>query len=811
MSPTGEHAKANRAEMTAVLCAGAAAAIGATAILGWNLGSERLIAVRGEYIPLQYNTAVAFLCCSLAVLALVSGRQYLATVAAAIVFLLATTTAIEFLAAVNLPIDTVLFNQLVADNIPGRMAPNTVAGFVCVSAALMLLAWRSRWRYASEVAASLCAFVAAVGAVAFTGYLANIPSAYEWSPGHPIAALTTIGFPLLGAAGIAAAWDPGGDRRRSLRWLPTPVFVLLMSVCGMIAKALWDTSRIAGAAQPRHSLVFAMALVLAFGLAVSSMVVGLMRLAQETDRKSRELAAVNRALDEEMVKTRKAAHYVRSLIEACVDPLVTISREGKITDVNRATEAATGRTREELIGSDFCDYFTDPEKARAGYESVFAHDMVRDYPLAMRHVSGSITEVLYNAAVYRGEQGENEGVFAAAHDVTELKRAEAAVAESEERYRSLVIATAQVVWMTDPQGLVAGDMPTWREFTGATVEQLQGWGWLESLHPEDRERTARRWTESVQRRALYETEYRLRRADGQYRDVWVRGVPILKTDGDIREWVGTCTDITARKQAQQELERSAEELKRSNSELQEFAFVASHDLQEPLRKITAFSERLRDRASAQLDETSLDYLNRMHNAAGRMGALINSLLEYSRVSTRAQPFEAVDFAALVVGVLSDVEQRMRESKARVVVHALPNVEGDAMQLRQLIQNLVGNALKFHAPDTAPEIHITSQRSHGRWKVSISDNGIGFEPVYAQKIFRPFQRLHGRNEYEGSGMGLAICRKVAQRHGADIEVQSAPGKGATFTISLPAAPERNQPCPKPRSESSSPKTMTMTTC
>lgn len=371
---------------------------------------------------------------------------------------------------------------------------------------------------------------------------------------------------------------------------------------------------------------------------------------------------------------------------------------------------------------------------------------------------------------------------------TERRRAEAATRASEERYRCLTLATAQIVWMTDPNGFVCGDMPSWRSFTGMTLEQIQGQGWLDSLRPDDRERTSKVWEAAVASRSLYETEYRIRRADGEFRHVWVRGVPVLEKSGEIREWVGTCTDITERKSAQEEMARFAEELQRSNAELQDFAFVASHDLQEPLRKITAFSDRLRDRCAAQLDETGLDFLNRMHSAATRMARLIDSLLDYSRLSTRALPFADVDLATICAGVLADLEQRLRETGARVLVRTLPRVMGDSAQLRQLLQNLLGNALKFHAAGVRPEIRVQSLERNGRWEISVTDNGIGFDPAYTDRIFRPFQRLHGRSEYEGSGMGLAICRKIAQRHGADIQVESQPGKGSTFTVSLPESAE-----------------------
>jgi PAS domain S-box-containing protein len=226
-------------------------------------------------------------------------------------------------------------------------------------------------------------------------------------------------------------------------------------------------------------------------------------------------------------------------------------------DVNRATELATGIERDQLIGSDFCDSFTQPEKARQGYKQVFAEESVQDYPLAIRHASGRVIDVLYNASVFRNENGQIEGVFAAARDVTERKRAQDSLNRSEMRYRSLVTATAQIVWSTNPLGEVVDDMPTWRAYTGMTLEQILGSGWMDSLHPEDRKRTAEIWARSVRERSLYDTEYRVRRQDGEYRIFAVRGVPVQEDDGSIREWVGTCTDITERKRAEEQLRKAS--------------------------------------------------------------------------------------------------------------------------------------------------------------------------------------------------------------------------------------------------------------
>jgi PAS domain S-box-containing protein len=278
-------------------------------------------------------------------------------------------------------------------------------------------------------------------------------------------------------------------------------------------------------------------------------------------------------------KLARASRYTRSLIEASLDPLVTISREGRITDVNAATEQVTGLSREHLIGTDFSDYFTEPETARKGYQEVFERGFVRDYPLSIRHKSGTIIDVLYHAAVFRGESGRIEGVFAAARDISERKRAERALQRSEERYRSLTVATTQIVWSTNANGEMLTDMPEWRALTGATVDEIRGFGWLDSLHPDDRDKTALVWRTAVQTRTLYDIEYRVRRHDGVYRYFSVRGVPVLESDGAIREWIGTCTDITERKQAEEALRKLNEELeervKERTAELRRIEWMVS--------------------------------------------------------------------------------------------------------------------------------------------------------------------------------------------------------------------------------------------
>lgn len=238
-------------------------------------------------------------------------------------------------------------------------------------------------------------------------------------------------------------------------------------------------------------------------------------------------------------------------------------------------------------------------------------------------------------------------------------------------------------------------------------------------------------------------------------------------------------------------------LERSNRELQNFARVASHDLQEPLRKVQVFGDRLRVKYTAALDETGNDYLNRMHDAVGRMQTLINDLLTYSRVTTHVRPFEKVDLSQIAAEVISDLEIRIEQAGGRVEVAELPTLEADPTQMRQLLQNLIGNALKFRRADEAPVVKITASLLRGqdgelpegsaevdRYQLIIADNGIGFDEAHAEQIFQVFQRLHSRSEYEGTGVGLAICRNIVERHNGHIQAKSSPGQGTRFIITLP---------------------------
>ncbi|HEX8823599.1 MAG TPA: PAS domain-containing protein [Archangium sp.] len=531
---------------------------------------------------------------------------------------------------------------------------------------------------------------------------------------------------------------------------------------------------------------------------------------------------------------------------------------------------------------------------------------------------------------------------------------------AEERFRSLVSASAQAVWVMRPDGEVMEDSPTWRAFTGQSREDYKGFGWLAVIHPEDQERVRRGWEAARALKQPYEVEMRLQRAEGGYAITVSRGVPVLNPDGSVREWMGTSTDITAQRQAEEasrrleseqrarrlealraevsevlsredtpsslmqacaeamvrnlpvlplvqvwkwkrearvltlegnagpaapfskqpsqtelgqllvgivgesrqpllvnavqedprlrsrawaqahglvsflgtpllvrgqlvgvlvvygqqpleeealatlatvtdaiaqgverrraevSLQSHAQELARSNEELQQFAYVASHDLQEPLRMVASYTQLLARRYKGKLDTDADEFIAYAVDGVNRMQRLIQDLLAYSRVGTRGHEFKPIDSGRALEKALANLKTAVDEAGATLVQGKLPSVMVDETQLIQLFQNLVGNALKFRGP-TAPRVLVEAEREGPMWRFTVEDNGIGIEPQYYERIFVIFQRLHGKEEYPGTGIGLAICKKIVERHGGRIGLDSQPGQGTTFWFTLPAVP------------------------
>jgi PAS domain S-box-containing protein len=346
------------------------------------------------------------------------------------------------------------------------------------------------------------------------------------------------------------------------------------------------------------------------------------------------------------------------------------------------------------------------------------------------------------------------------------------------------------------EGICGLDLDGKATFVNPTVAKLTGWPVPELIGKTEREIFLGNGAGGDSTLATYAPgEQVFYRKDGSRFVVEFVKTPINENGRDIGS-VLVFKDITERKKVAEALGQRAAELARSNAELEQFAFVASHDLQEPLRKIQAFGDRLKVKCEGVESAEIRDYLDRMQNASARMRTLINDLLTFSRVIRSSEPFTPVDLAVVTREVLGDLEVLIEKKGARVEVGPLPTIDADPMQMRQLMLNLIGNSLKFQLLDGKPQVkidakHSTTLSGEHLWEISVQDNGIGFDEKYMDKIFAVFQRLHGRGEYEGTGVGLAVCRRIVDRHHGTITARSAPGQGATFLVTLPArqAPEK----------------------
>ena len=375
----------------------------------------------------------------------------------------------------------------------------------------------------------------------------------------------------------------------------------------------------------------------------------------------------------------------------------------------------------------------------------------------------------------------------------EQKDLEQKLRDSERHFQSWFQDAPVACHEVDRNGVILCVNQAECELFGFSAEEMVGRPIWDFMAAEDREKTRTGLLQRIaDEQTLVPLEREYKRRDGSSVVMEIHQKRIRDAAGQPTGLRTFLLDITQRKRAESTLVEQADKLARSNAELEQFAYVASHDLQEPLRKIQAFGDRLKTKYETGLGPEGLDYLGRMQNAAARMQVLIQDLLSLSRVASNSKPFTSVDLGDTVRTVVSDLEMRIQDAGGRVEIGTLPVIFGDRGQMAQLFQNLIGNGLKFRKPGENPVVKIHSEpqtlaTGEALWWITVEDNGIGFDEKYRDRIFQIFQRLHGRNEYEGTGIGLAICRKIVERHGGAITANSSPGAGAKFSITLPQTP------------------------
>jgi PAS domain S-box-containing protein len=362
-----------------------------------------------------------------------------------------------------------------------------------------------------------------------------------------------------------------------------------------------------------------------------------------------------------------------------------------------------------------------------------------------------------------------------------LRESEARLRNSEERFRGIAEAVPNLLWTTSSTGTNSYVSARYLHYTGLRMEEVLGDGWMNIVHPEDRQRTAQVWTEAVATTQPYEIEYRLRRYDGQYCWFVARAVPVIH-NGEVTQWIGSSTDID-------NVKRIQSALMRSNEDLRQFAYVAAHDLQEPLRNISHAVQMLRRTGEPNGDRR---WLELTYEGTQRMIDLVRDLLSYSRiVAEEVKQRNLVSAQEAVDEVLHSLNGKMERTGAMLTVASpLPQVCVAKTHLVQLFQNILGNALKYRKPDVAPDIRISVERVEDFWRFDVSDNGIGFNPEFSDRIFGVFKRLHTRQEYPGNGIGLSICSRIASHYNGRIWATGKPGEGACFSFTLPAKEQPN---------------------
>lgn len=375
--------------------------------------------------------------------------------------------------------------------------------------------------------------------------------------------------------------------------------------------------------------------------------------------------------------------------------------------------------------------------------------------------------------------------------------------ERDKLFRLITEKAADMIAVVDAEGRRVYNSPSYERVLGYSPKQLEATPAFEQVHPEDRGKIIQAADEAIHNGVGRRVEYRMRHSNGSWRYLESTASTILSDDGTVEKLVIVNRDITDRKHAELALEEhqshleelvtmrtaelagKVEELARSNGDLEQFAYVASHDLQEPLRMVASYTQLLARRYKGKLDSDADEFISFAVDGATRMHQLIEDLLSYSRLTTMGKSLTRTQVESAFETAVRNLQQSINDSNAVVQAGPLPEIIGDAGQLSLLFQNLIGNAIKYRS-EGSPEIHVDSRLQGREWLFSVSDNGIGMEPQYFERIFQMFQRLHTRKDYPGTGIGLAICKKIVERHGGRIWVESRPGEGSTFFFTIPQA-------------------------
>jgi len=530
-------------------------------------------------------------------------------------------------------------------------------------------------------------------------------------------------------------------------------------------------------------------------------------------------------------RLREAKHFIlnekrryAAIFHRMAEPACIVDHQGCLIDVNAAF-ADFFKVRGELLLGKPCVLLFGPQACNACLQkkNMAEHRSFANVEFSLT-IAGEIRTVLISGASLGQVRGVPGGILIL-QDVTEQRRVARALRESEEQFRSLVENVPDVTWRADAEGHLVYVSPNIRKVCGYEAGDLVGQSRFSRIHPDDVGEVRKRYGLVFTKGREFSLRYRLRHKNGKWLWIHDRGravgdyangvfadvTKLQKMEKELqeyRDWLEDMVDeraqeiqcvnsrllleVAERQQAQQELERLAASLRRSNAELEQFAHVASHDMKEPLLLIVAFAERLLARWPERFDGKAGEYIARILKAARQLRELVDDILQLSKVRSCDRPFGVVELDVLLREVIADFEERINQAQGKIGVGSLVAVDGDRTQLRQLFQNLIANALKYRQMNVPPAVEVKGRTLPGKiYEITVRDNGIGFEEKHAERIFQPFVRLHARHEYEGTGIGLATCEKIVERHGGKITAKSSPGEGSIFIVQLPVSQRKKK--------------------
>lgn len=766
--------------------------IGCLALLGWMFNLSLFKSVVPGLVTMKANTAIGFIVSGASLYLWLMGKRkgkkrspYRSSligsqVLAVFVIVLGVLTVIQYSFNLNFGIDQLVIQErpdAVDAAAGGRMAPNTASNFLLLGSALLLLGKEAY--FSAQFFTILVFLVASLGLI---GHLYQIPLFYSVGSYTGMAIHTAISFILLaiGILGASADWGAmkvvisdraGGIMARRL----LPVVISIPPVLGWVVLLGFRAD------------LYPPILGFAFRSVLAIIIFG--ALIWCNARRLNAIDAQRQQFQQALLASEQKFH---AIFDQTFQFIGLLEPDGTVLEANQTALDFGGLRHDQVIGKPFWQtrWWTISAQTQAQLKDAIAQaaqgEFIR-YEVDVQGAGDRIATIDFSLKSITDDTGQVALLIPEGRDITDVKQIEEQLRQSEERFRRAFDDAATGGALVAPNGHFLRVNQAYCELLGYSESELLATNFQSLTHPDDVDANMR-YTHQMLAGEIQTYKMEKRYFHKQGHIIWVLlSVSMVRdSQGQPLHFVGQIQDITQIKQTQIQMKNLVSELERSNRELEDFAYIVSHDLLSPLHKWQMLNDLLTEDYGQVLDEQGQEYLRRMHQVKERMQTFINDLLMLSRVTTQAQPFVRVNLNTVVQEVLADLDIQLQETGGTVDVEALPTVKADPLQMRQLMQNLLSNALKFHQSEIAPVVKVYSQPSQlpDQEQIVVKDEGIGFKSEYEEQIFEAFQRLHSRRHYEGTGLGLTICRKIVQRHGGMISASSVPGEGAMFTITLP---------------------------